>query len=88
MGKKADFVAVDMRHVNLQPYYSPASAIVYSVASKDVELVVVDGKEVVKGGKLLTVDEDAVWKEAERRGYEIVKRAVLTEKAKGKWPMG
>jgi len=87
VGKKADFVAVDMRHVHLQPYYSPVSAVVYSVTGRDVELVVVDGNEVVVGGKLMTMDEEVVWKEAERRGHEIVKRAGLTEKVQGRWPV-
>ncbi|PQE28141.1 guanine deaminase protein [Rutstroemia sp. NJR-2017a BBW] len=85
VGKKADFVAVDMRKVHLQPYFSPVSAVVYSVTGRDVELVVVDGKEVVKGGKLQTMDEEEVWKEAQKRSHEIVKRAGLTEKVKGRW---
>jgi len=87
IGKKADFVAVDMRHVHLQPYYSPVSAIVYSVTGSDVELVVIDGKQVVVGGKLTTMNEEAVWMEAEKRGHEVVKRAGLTEKVKARWPV-
>lgn len=86
IGKKADFVVVDMRKVHLQPWYSPVSAVVYSVTGRDVEMVVVDGKVVVEGGKLTTMDEEAVWKEAEWRAKEIVKRAGLMEKVKGRWP--
>jgi cytosine/adenosine deaminase-related metal-dependent hydrolase len=87
IGKKADFVAIDMRKVHLQPYFSAVSAVVYSVTGKDVELVVVDGKVVVKGGKLTTMDEEEVWREAEKRSHEIVNRAGLTEKVKGRWPL-
>lgn len=87
VGKKADFVAIDMRNVHLQPYYSAVSAVVYSVAGRDVEMVVVDGKEVIKGGKLLTMDEEEVWREAERRGHEVVKRAGLAENVEGRWPI-
>ena len=87
VGKKADFVAIDMRHVHLQPYYSPVSAVVYSVTGRDVELVVVDGKEVVKGGKLTTMNEEEVWREAEKRGHDVVARAGLTQKVKGRWPI-
>lgn len=86
IGKKADFVAIDMRRVHLQPYFSPVSAVVYSVTGRDVELVVVDGNEVVKGGELQTMNEEEVWMEAEKRSHEIVKRAGLTEKVKGRWP--
>ena len=80
VGKKADFVAIDMRRVHLQPYFSPVSAVVYSVTGRDVEMVVVDGKQVVVGGKLTTMSEEEVWREAEKRAHEIVKRAGLTEK--------
>lgn len=87
VGKKADFVAIDMQRVHLQPYYSPVSAVVYSVTGNDVNLVVVDGKIVVQGGKLLTMDEEQVWREAEKRGHEVVAKAGLTEKVKGRWPI-
>jgi cytosine/adenosine deaminase-related metal-dependent hydrolase len=87
VGKKADFVAIDMRRVHLQPYFSPVSAVVYSVTGKDVDMVVVDGKEVVVGGKLMTMDEEEVWKEAEKRAHEIVERAGLTQKVQGRWPL-
>jgi cytosine/adenosine deaminase-related metal-dependent hydrolase len=86
VGKKADFVAVDMRMVHLQPCYNPVTAIVYSYTGRDVELVVVDGKEVVKGRKLMTMDEEVVWRDAERRARDVVERAGLTEKVKGRWP--
>ena len=87
VGKKADFVAIDMRYVHLQPYYSAVSAVVYCATGKDVDLVVVDGKIVVQGGKLTTMDEQEVWREGERRGHEVVKRAGLTDKVKGRWPI-
>lgn len=85
VGKKADFVAVDMRRVHLQPYFSPVSAIVYSATGADVRMVVVDGEIVVEGGKLKTMDEEEVWKEGEKRGHEIAERAGLGEKVKGRW---
>lgn len=84
VGKKADFVAIDMRKPWLQPWYNPVSAVVYSATGRDVELVVVDGKEVVVGGKLLTLDEESVWREAQLRGAEIVKRAGLTTKVRAR----
>ena len=86
VGKRADFVAVDMRKVHLQPYFSPVSALVYSATGQDVVLVVVDGKVVVDGGKVTTMDEEEVWKEASKRGHEVVKRAGLAEKVKSRWP--
>jgi len=85
--KKADFVAIDMRKVNLQPYYSPVSAVVYSATGGDVSLTVVDGKIVVDKGKLVTMNEEEVWSEADKRGHEVVERAGLTKKVTGRWPI-
>jgi cytosine/adenosine deaminase-related metal-dependent hydrolase len=50
VGKKADFVAIDMDHAHLQPWFSPVSAVVYSVTRQDVKLVVVDGKVLGREG--------------------------------------
>lgn len=86
VGKKADFVALDMRKVELQPWYSAVSAVVYTCTGRDVELVVVDGKIVVDDGKLVTVNEKEVWTEASKRGKEVVERAGLTRKVGGRWP--
>ncbi|KAF2839995.1 atrazine chlorohydrolase/guanine deaminase [Patellaria atrata CBS 101060] len=86
-GKKADFCVVDMRHVALRPWYSAVSAVVYTAQARDVEMVVCDGKEVVRKGKVVGIDEDSVWREAERRGLEIVKRSGLKGKVEGKWPI-
>lgn len=86
-GKKADLVVLDMRAVHLQPWFNPVSAVVYSATGRDVELVLVDGKEVVKNGKLLTMDEEAVWKEAEWRSKEVVERAGLTKTVGARWPV-
>lgn len=85
IGKKADFVAIDTRKVNLQPWYSPVSAVVYSATGGDVSLVVVNGKMVVEKGRLLTMNEDEIWQEAGRRAHEIVRRAGLNKSLKPKW---
>lgn len=87
VGKKADFVAIDMRRCHLQPYFSPVSAVVYSVTGRDVDLVVVDGKVVVKEGQLMTMNEEEIVRDAQIRSKEIVERAGLTEKVKGQWKL-
>lgn len=87
IGKKADFVAIDSRKVGLQPWYSPVSAVVYTANGGDVSVVVIDGKVVVERGSLLTMNEEEVWQEADRRGHEVVQRAGLKEKVKPRWPV-
>ncbi|KAF2720798.1 hypothetical protein K431DRAFT_285487 [Polychaeton citri CBS 116435] len=87
VGKKADFVAIDMRAVHLQPFSNPVSAVVYSATGRDVELVVVNGNEVVRNGKLSTMDEEAIWTEAARRSKEVVGRAGLSRSVGSRWPI-
>lgn len=87
VGKKADFVVIDMRKVHLQPFFSPVSAIVYTATGRDVEMVVVDGKVVVADGSLTTMDEEEIWKDAQVRAKQIVQRAGLQERVKPRWPV-
>jgi cytosine/adenosine deaminase-related metal-dependent hydrolase len=86
VGKKADFVAIDMRKIHLQPWFSPVSAVVYSATGRDVEMTIVDGKIVVRDGKLTTMDEAEIISEAQRRSKEVTERAGLTQKVQSKWP--
>ncbi|KAL4966593.1 amidohydrolase [Aspergillus stella-maris] len=85
VGKKADFVAIDARKINMQPWFNPVSAVVYTATGKDVDAVVVDGKMVVKGGELLTMNEQEIVLEAQRRSREVVERAGLADKMKPRW---
>jgi cytosine/adenosine deaminase-related metal-dependent hydrolase len=87
VGKKADFVAVDMRGIHSQPWFNPVSAIVYTATGRDVDFVVVDGQVVVQDGRLLTMDETEIVEEAKRRSREVVARAGLTDQVKPRWPV-
>lgn len=87
IGKKADFVAIDVRGIHSQPWYNAVSAIVYTATGRDVDVVVVDGCMLVKDGELLTIDETKIVEEAKKRSQEVVERAGLTEKTKGRWPV-
>ncbi|KAF2458548.1 hypothetical protein BDY21DRAFT_410621 [Lineolata rhizophorae] len=86
VGKKADFAVIDTRKVELRPVFSPASVVVYAASGRDVEMVVVDGKVLVDGGELTTMDEQEVWEEAQWRGREVVERAGLSGEVTGRWP--
>jgi cytosine/adenosine deaminase-related metal-dependent hydrolase len=87
IGKKADFVAIDMRKIHLQPWFNPVSAVVYTATGRDVELVVVDGKVVVNNGELVTMDEQEIVREAQKRSKEVVKRAGLDGRVQPIWPV-
>jgi cytosine/adenosine deaminase-related metal-dependent hydrolase len=56
-GAKADIVVVDGRTMNMRPLRDPIKNIVYYGASRSVETVIVDGRVVVKDGKVPGMDE-------------------------------
>lgn len=71
-GKKADLIALSLNQPHLTPMYDPVSHIVYAARGSDVRFVWVDGRQIVKDGQVLTVDEAEVLCEAKRMGNEIL----------------
>lgn len=63
-GKLADIIVVDTKAPNMVPVYNPYSALVYSANSGNVRHTIVDGKILMKDRDMLTVDEEAIRKEA------------------------
>lgn len=66
-GKKADIVLVDLRKSHIAPVHSALSAVVYNANGNDVHTVIVDGRPVVKAGRILAVDEGEIIEQANRR---------------------
>ena len=64
-GKKADMVLVETDSVNMFPCYDPYSALVYSANASNVELVMVGGKVLVRGKRLVYADLKQIRKELE-----------------------
>lgn len=59
-GKRADITAVDFSAPELSPCYDPVSHLVYSAGREHVSHVWVDGKILVKEGKLTTLNEQEI----------------------------
>jgi 5-methylthioadenosine/S-adenosylhomocysteine deaminase len=70
-GKAADIVTINMDKPHLTPVYNVCSHMVYSVRASDVESVMVNGKVVVEGGRLLTADEGQIMARARQWGSKI-----------------
>jgi 5-methylthioadenosine/S-adenosylhomocysteine deaminase len=66
VGMKADFIALDIDQAHFLPKTDYLSHIVYSASAKDVTDVFVDGKQIVKNGQCLTLDEERIKFEAQR----------------------
>jgi 5-methylthioadenosine/S-adenosylhomocysteine deaminase len=74
-GKLADVVIVRMDHPRQTPMYDPVSHLVYTTRGDDVDTTIVNGKVLMRGGKVLTLDERRVL-DAARAAAARVRAAV------------
>ncbi len=65
-GNKADLIVVDLTGAHMVPMLRPVSTFVHQAQARDVEAVMVDGNWLMKGGKVLAMDEEAVLADAQR----------------------
>jgi 5-methylthioadenosine/S-adenosylhomocysteine deaminase len=75
LGKKADLVLVDLNTPLAMPVHKPVSALVYNLAARDVDTVIVDGKVLMRGKRILVVDEAALLAEAAAACARLFERA-------------
>jgi len=69
-GRRADLVLLDVNSPFLQPLNDLANALVYAETGADVDCVIVDGRIIVRDGKVISVDEMAI----RRRAAEAARR--------------
>ncbi|KZE63850.1 N-ethylammeline chlorohydrolase [Fictibacillus phosphorivorans] len=74
VGKKADILLMDMNKLHLTPSHEPANLLVYSATGQDVDTVIIDGKIVMRGRELKTIDEEKVMANAKERTKELLQR--------------
>ncbi|MGP0017599.1 MAG: amidohydrolase family protein [Candidatus Sulfotelmatobacter sp.] len=70
-GKKADLILISLDEPNAVPMYDVYAQIAYSLKGSDVETVVIGGRVVMRGRKLLTIDEPAVLEKAREYGKSV-----------------
>jgi len=71
VGKKADLLVVDTLRAHLVPAGRIVSALIHNGHPSDIESVMVDGQFVMRKGKVLTMDEDSIVREADAVGRRI-----------------
>lgn len=77
VGMKADILVIDVDEVAAVPVFSPVSYIshlVYSLGSRHVESVWINGKIVVEGGVVQTVDEAEVRRAGQQAALSLANR--------------
>jgi 5-methylthioadenosine/S-adenosylhomocysteine deaminase len=87
VGKKADVTVFNARTAQWQPLYNPVSNLVYSATGASVDTVICDGKILMEGRRLLTLDEDRIFAEVARLMPGILTKTKLEEKVKPRWPI-
>jgi len=84
-GKRADLVLHDADRPEWRPLLNVVNQLVWSADGRGVHSVVVDGRVVVEDYRCTTIDEDALWAQAQQMGEAITARSGLPDKAK--WPV-
>ncbi|MFH1812157.1 MAG: amidohydrolase [Pseudomonadota bacterium] len=72
LGAPADLVLVETRGPHWYPRHDLLAGLVYTSHPSDVRDVIVDGRILMRDRQLLTLDEDRIRHEAERRAFRMV----------------
>jgi 5-methylthioadenosine/S-adenosylhomocysteine deaminase len=72
VGKRADLILVDFDKPHLVPRHNLYASLVYSARGSDVDTVVVDGKILMKGRQVKTLNEAEVMRKAQRTALNLV----------------
>jgi 5-methylthioadenosine/S-adenosylhomocysteine deaminase len=76
VGKKADLFIVDARRPHLVPAVRIVSAFIHNGQGADVEAVMVDGRWLMRDGKVLTLDEADIVARAEQIGQRAWRQLI------------
>jgi len=73
-GRLADLIMIDSRRAHLVPMVRPVSAFVHNGQAADVQAVMVGGEWIMRDGKVLTMDEDALLAKAQATSVALWRR--------------
>jgi 5-methylthioadenosine/S-adenosylhomocysteine deaminase len=74
VGKRADVIVVDLKHLHSTPHADPVSALVYSARSSDVETCLVDGRILMKEKELLSMDRERILRDSQKQFGRLAAR--------------
>jgi 5-methylthioadenosine/S-adenosylhomocysteine deaminase len=70
-GKRADLISISLAHPNAVPFYNLYSQVAYAAKAPDVEDVFVNGRQVVLGRRMLTLNSEEIYRQAERYKLKV-----------------
>jgi 5-methylthioadenosine/S-adenosylhomocysteine deaminase len=70
-GKRADLISIDLDAPNAVPMYDVYSQLVYALKGSNVIDVVVNGREVVRDKRCLTLDQAVIVAKAREYGLQV-----------------
>lgn len=73
-GQKADIVLYDMDKPYWHPRHDRISLFVYAANACDADTVIIDGKVLMQNGKLLYMDLEKIYDEADRRAHRLTNK--------------
>jgi 5-methylthioadenosine/S-adenosylhomocysteine deaminase len=76
VGRKADLLVIDMQRAHLVPSGRVLSTVVHSGHPGDIESVMIDGRFVMRDRTVLTMDEEAIIREADAVGRRVWSRVL------------
>ena len=71
-GKRADLITIALDRANAVPLYNLYSQIVYASKAPDVEDVFINGRQIVSSRRVLTLDQDEIFRKAEEYKQHIL----------------
>jgi len=71
-GCKADIILIDFEKPHLYPRHDVVAHTVYAAQSSDVDTVIIDGKVIMRQGKVLTMDEKSIMENVQRCANRLV----------------
>jgi cytosine/adenosine deaminase-related metal-dependent hydrolase len=74
-GKRADLIMLRATDLNMMPFSDGHSAVLHSATPANVDAVIVDGRVLKFGGRILSVDVETVRQQAAESFYLIRQRA-------------
>jgi 5-methylthioadenosine/S-adenosylhomocysteine deaminase len=77
VGKKADVIVVNLNKFHYSPCLNVLSGVGLFGPGRDVEEVIIDGRLIVKQGRVVDLDEDAIIQDANARALFCAKKAHL-----------